>query len=244
MTEREDIDLLAAEYVLGTLDAGERAGVADRRTREPSLEAAIQAWQQRLSPLDETISGIAPPADMLTRIERRITGHAGAPPVTPARRGAGNVIDLERRLSRWRRAAYAASALAACLALAIGLRETVLAPTPPRYVAVFQKDDASPAFLMTVDLKSRQLTVRLVAAETPPGKTYQLWIAAEPLGRNPHSLGLIDNREFTVQRAALVDDPGVLRRATFGVSLEPAGGSPTGLPTGPVFHAKLIQVTP
>ena len=145
MTEREDIDLLAAEYVLGTLDAGERAGVADRRTREPSLEAAIQAWQQRLSPLDETISGIAPPADMLTRIERRITGHAGAPPVTPARRGAGNVIDLERRLSRWRRAAYAASALAACLALAIGLRETVLAPTPPRYVAVFQKDDASPA---------------------------------------------------------------------------------------------------
>jgi anti-sigma-K factor RskA len=32
----------------------------------------------------------------------------------------------------------------------------------------------------------------------------------------------------------------VVQTATFGVSLEPAGGSPTGRPTGPALHAKLI----
>ena len=33
--------------------------------------------------------------------------------------------------------------------------------------------------------------------------------------------------------------------ATYAVSLEPEGGSPTGLPTGPVlFTGKLIQATP
>jgi len=38
---------------------------------------------------------------------------------------------------------------------------------------------------------------------------------------------------------------GVVRNATYAVSLEPAGGSPTGLPTGPVVYAgKLIEATP
>ena len=37
MTNDEDIDGLAAEYVLGTLDVGERASIAARRTREPAL---------------------------------------------------------------------------------------------------------------------------------------------------------------------------------------------------------------
>ena len=39
-------------------------------------------------------------------------------------------------------------------------------------------------------------------------------------------------------------DPAVINNATFGISLEPLGGSPTGQPTGPVIHAKLLQVTP
>lgn len=240
MTDREDIDLIAAEYVLGTLDPGERTAVAARRQREPALEAAIRSWEQRLGPLAETAPEVAPPTDMLARIERRL--QVAAPP-TAASPGA-DVIALQRRLSSWRRATYATTALAAGLALAIGLRETLLKPTPPRYVAVFQKDDASPAFMMTVDLATKQLTVRMVAAEVPPEKTYQLWIATPALGPNPRSLGLIGRNDFTVQRAALVQDTDVLRNATFGVSLEPAGGSPTGLPTGPVFHAKLIQLTP
>jgi anti-sigma-K factor RskA len=266
MTDREDINAVAAEYVLGTLDPGERASVAQRRRTEPALEAAIRDWEQRLSPLAETVPAVAPPADMLSRIERQLglparttpnaaqsDGQRPTPLSAPAsaarqsqarREGSGNVVDLQRRLSRWRRTAIAASALAAGFALAFVWREVQPAPQQPRYVAVFQKDDASPAFLMTVDLAKRELTVRMVAAEAPPGKTYQLWIAAEPLGRNPRSLGLIDKTEFTVQRAMLARSGEVLRDATFGVSLEPEGGSPTGLPTGPVFHSRLIRLTP
>jgi anti-sigma-K factor RskA len=87
------------------------------------------------------------------------------------------------------------------------------------------------------------VTVRPVAAEKMADKTYQLWIAAQP-GQPPLSLGLIGNDEFTV-RAALSDlDPTVISNATFGISLEPLGGSPTGQPTGPVIHARLVQATP
>jgi anti-sigma-K factor RskA len=39
-------------------------------------------------------------------------------------------------------------------------------------------------------------------------------------------------------------DPGVISGATYGISLEPTGGSPTGRPTSPAIHAKLVQATP
>ena len=51
MTDRDDLDMLAAEFVLGTLDARERAAVAVRRQSEPDLDEMITAWEQRLSAL-------------------------------------------------------------------------------------------------------------------------------------------------------------------------------------------------
>ena len=39
-------------------------------------------------------------------------------------------------------------------------------------------------------------------------------------------------------------EPGVISSATYGISLEPVGGSPTGRPTSPAIHARLVQATP
>ena len=238
MTEREDIDMLAAEYVLGTLDAAERTAVAARLQREPELAAAIEAWEHRLSPLNETIPPVSPPPELLGRIVRRLDGTA-----TPA--GSAEVIDLRRRLTLWRRAAIAASAAAACLIAIIGVREVQWRDAPTSYVGVFQKDDVSPAFLLTIDLENRQLTVRPVAARPVPGRSYQLWIASERLGPSPRSLGVINDQEFDeVRRVLTTYEPDLLQKATFGVSLEPAGGSPTGVPTSPALHTKLYPATP
>ena len=44
MTEHDDKDMLAAEYVLGTPDPAERNSVAARRLREADLDAAITAF--------------------------------------------------------------------------------------------------------------------------------------------------------------------------------------------------------
>ena len=59
MTELDDINGMAAEYVLGTLNAAERAQVAARRMREPALEAAIVEWETLLAPLNELVAGVA-----------------------------------------------------------------------------------------------------------------------------------------------------------------------------------------
>ena len=84
MTDAGDIDALAAEYVLGTLDAAERTAVAARRPREPALDAAIDAWESRLSPLAESIPPSAPPHGVFEKIEARLD----APPA-PAEHARG-----------------------------------------------------------------------------------------------------------------------------------------------------------
>ena len=236
MTEREDIDMLAAEYVLGTLDAAERTAVAARRRREPALESAIVAWERRLDPLNQEVAAVPPAGDMLARIEQRLAG-----PLPAAGAGA-DIVALQRRVTTWRRLAIGASAIAASLMLAIGVREATRPQLDTNWVAVFQKDDESPSFLLSVDLEKRQLTVRMVAAQPQTGKTYQLWIASPTIGPQPRSLGLIQDAAYTTHQAGY--DRGLLQQATFGISLEPAGGSPTGVPTGPALHAKLIRQTP
>ena len=250
MTGPDDIDATAAEYVLGTLDAGERIAVDARRLREPLLDAAIGAWEAWLAPLQDTVAPVAPPTGHFQRIIARLqAAETQSPretmsPHATHTAGEANVQALERRVVRWRRAALSASALAASLVLAIGLRDTLYPARPQNFVAVFQKDDALPAFLLTIDLATRELTIRPVAAVDQPGKTYQLWILAEPLGPVPKSLGLLEASLAPTRKTLTGFEPALLQKATFGISLEPAGGSPTGRPTSPALHGKLHSATP
>jgi anti-sigma-K factor RskA len=240
MTERDDIDMLAGEFVLGTLDARERASVAARRMREPALEAAIERWEARLHPLIETIGAVAPPADMLARIEAQLNARA-RPSMTGT---SADVIELQQRVTRWRRVALTASAMAASLAMLIGVREFVYPPEPQRFVGVFVKDDTLPQFVLTIDLKTRQLTVRPVGATREAGKSYQLWIASDQLGAAPRSLGLMDAALTPTTKRLNAYEPALLQQATFGVSIEPEGGSPTGRPSGQPLHTKLLPAAP
>jgi anti-sigma-K factor RskA len=244
----EELDMLAAEFALGTLDASERAMVAARRLREPDLDAAIMAWEARLGPLSETVPSIAPPADLFNAIEAAIDGSAavGAPSVAAANTadGSAEVIALRRRVSLWRGIAGAAMAAAAALAVTIGVTRFQTVETPQNFVAVLQKDAASPAFLVSVDIISRSLTVRPVAAEAQAGKSYELWLVNESLPA-PRSLGLIQQAGFTTSPKLTAFSPEQVRNSVLAVSLEPEGGSTTGVPTGPVlFTGKLVQSEP
>lgn len=236
MSESEDIDMLAAEYALGTLPASERATVALRARSEPSLAAAIDAWEHRLGPLAETVPPREVPGSVWGGIEARIDALSHGS-------GAANVVGIERRLRRWKAATFAASAIAASLLLFVGVREFAQPGADKMLVAVLQKDAQSPAFLVSVDLDKRQLTIRAVAAKPEPGKSYELWLVHDEL-KSPRSLGLIGDRPLTVGPTLASYAPNVIEDATLAVSLEPAGGSPTGVPTGPVlFSGKLIETT-
>lgn len=245
MIELDDIDALAAEFVLGTLTHEERADVSRRRASEPALDAAIIAWERRLGPLIAAIPTVNPDPLLFGRIREQI----GREQIG---RG-GNVVQFAsreeqlRKSSRgWRSAAIGMTAVAAALAGVIGWRETARPPTmPTTYVAVLQADKTSPAFLMTVDTKTQMFAVRALTSPAEQGKGYELWLVNDKLDK-PLSLGMVEGGQADVRpmdRNGI--DKGLFMNATFAVSLEPHGGSPTGVPTGPVlFSGKLFQTTP
>ncbi|MEQ7869887.1 anti-sigma factor [Chromohalobacter salexigens] len=242
MTDHDDIDMLAAEYVLGTLDAGERAEVAQRRQHDADLDACILAWEARLAPLGDEVEAIAPGPDLLARIERRIDELETTSRTNPKPEGdpdgTAQVIALRRRLGFWRGCAGLATAAALILAVVLIAPFDDRSDEPP-FVAVFQQDDQQPAFMLSVDLDSRRLNVRPVTAKPLPDRTYQLWIKAESLGPEPRSVGVL-NDDLSLPADALSDyDPELLKQATFGISIEPPGGSPTGQPTSPAIHGYL-----
>lgn len=234
MTDDRDIDGLAGEYVLGTLDGAERTAVAARRFREPALEAAISFWERRLIPLVEAVPSVNPPSGLLSKIEARISGADTAPA------GSAMIIDLRKSVRRWRAATLAATAVAASLIGLVGVRELRPKAKQQNLVAVLQKDAASPAFLVTVNVDERTMTVRPVSAKREAGKSYELWIVQDSLGA-PRSLGLIDEPSPMTKTTLAHYQPDVIENATYAVSLEPEGGSKTGAPSGPVvFAGKLI----
>jgi anti-sigma-K factor RskA len=175
---------------------------------------------------------------------------------------SANVVQLARRVSRWRRMTVVTGAIAALLALYIGLAQFApgivpLGPRAPvvaqsqgpaqlaaRLVAVLQQEPTAPAFLLTVDPQSRTMIVRRVSATPEAGRSYELWLISSQ-SSTPRSLGVVGNDEFTQRPIPGNFDVGTLRTASYAVSLEPAGGSPSGVPTGPVlFTGKIVEAVP
>jgi anti-sigma-K factor RskA len=178
-----------------------------------------------------------------------------------------NVVRLSAQAKRWRNVATFTTAIAAALVAMIavqayrpellpdGLRPKprvqvveVKTPSVPaasaQYVALLQKDSGSPAFILTVDGATRNFTVRRVGAVPEPGKSYELWLVSDKLQR-PRSLGVIGGNDFTIRPVLSAYDPDTVNKATYAVTLEPEGGSPTGVATGPiVFTGKLIEAVP
>jgi anti-sigma-K factor RskA len=235
----EDLDNLAAEYVLGTLPAAERARLVERLSREPALREAVRRWQARLAPLLETAPAEAPPPSLWRAIERATHAGGAVPAGGPFADKAANdnVAALRRKLALWRGAALAATALA--VAAVFDLADVLRPPPAPgsRYVAVVDTDGREPAMVAEVDTGSGTITVRSLAAEAPAGRSLELWHVAE--GAAPVSLGVIEpGREAQTIAAENAPAGGVL-----AVSVEPPGGSPSGAPTGPVVYTgRLIPV--
>jgi anti-sigma-K factor RskA len=74
--EQDDQELLAAEYVLGTLDAGERARAQALAVMDPGFAAAVRGWERRLGELNVLVAAVEPPPELWDRIKAAITGGA------------------------------------------------------------------------------------------------------------------------------------------------------------------------
>jgi anti-sigma-K factor RskA len=228
VAEGDEIEALAGEYVLGTLDTNERRAAEARIAADPTFRTAVADWERRLQPLADTVSEANPPAAAFARIMAAIDA---LPVAVPA---GGNVVALRRSVRRWQITTVLMGAAAAAVLAAVVVFDRTAPAPQSQFVAVLTAEGAKPAFLATVDTSKGTITVRRVASAAPPDKSYELW-SIEP-NAAPKSLGLVE--QASLSRALPVAPTG---RATLAISLEPKGGSPTGAPTGPVvFSGALV----
>src|SRR5256886_1841604 len=248
----------AWEYRLGVLN--QMVGsVEPRPIVWENIKAAIGHSTEQQAPL---VLPEAPPPEPPPAEEPVVA----APP--PAAVDNSNVIQLTGRVRRLRSVASIATALAAALVAMLAVQvyrpellpealrpkpriQTVEVKTPApspapsaQYVALLQRDGGSPAFILTVDAATRNFTVRKVGADAEPGKSFELWLISDRLPQ-PRSLGVIGGSDFTARPVLADYDAGTINAATYAVTVEPAGGSPTGKPTSaPIYVGKLIETVP
>lgn len=232
MTPADELDLRAAEYVLGTLAGPERTAFEAELGTKAEAREAVQRWEARLMPLTLAMK----PEDVDPAVWEALSRRIGNGTVEVMRPRAAPLLK-----------AWAAMATAASVALAAML---VLQPPPPTpepiiqvhtvekpvlqtvYVAYLKMADVDMHWTVSAVPESGQLKV--TAGGTPPagasGKSPELWWLGEG---GPVSMGVIP--VTGEQAASLPATVGELHDHQLAVSLEPAGGSPTGQPTGPVI---------
>jgi len=214
---RDLLDRLAAEYVLGTLRSRARRRF-ERWLMSPQVGALVKAWEERLAGLEPKLAPVTPPDAVWHGIEERL-----------------ELRKMQRRpAARW--LAIAASvAFFVVAGILLTYRPSVDVRQLTRTQESLLQADAQTIYWRVEVLGNHQeleLHVENVY-DLPAGKAHELW--ALPEGGAPVSLGLLPRAGEQRRVLTPAQQSALAGAKQIAVSLEPEGGSPTGAPTGPVL---------
>jgi anti-sigma-K factor RskA len=217
---------LAGAYVLGTLCTPARRRFARLMAERPYIRQAVVDWERRLDPLSTRLRPVRPPARVWGNIRQEIQAEARA-----AARGAG----FWNSLLLWRSGAVAALLLAATLLVQLSLPHSQHPPMPA-YVAVLNSEKDVPMLIATATKAPMRLMVKKMDdMPLPSDQDLELWCLIKG-SKRPWPMGVLTAGKETV--FTLTEHEWQLFTNTTGlaVSMEPKGGSPEGVPTGPVMY--------
>jgi anti-sigma-K factor RskA len=219
------LDALCGEYMAGTLRGAARRRFERALRTEPRVALRLRHWETLGTPTYSRTIEVQPPARIWRRLERD--------------------LGLARYRPRWHQRAgfWRAWSVAATVALvvALGVQFAGQSPQAPQVTRIAQLSGDGNSARVTAHLSGDRKSLVLRATRpviAGPAQSYELWlIPAE--GGNPISLAVLGSLDarFIVPAAHVSR---LRTGATLAVSTEPAGGSPTGLPTGPVILAGKI----
>jgi anti-sigma-K factor RskA len=250
LDDAQDRSVAAAEYVMGTLAPEELAAFTRRLADDPALAQEVYAWQDRLLGLAARVPAVEPSAALWSRIDAAlaatpvaapVAAPAAAPVAAPAaapgaapRARRTDQPSFWNRLATWRLIGSLATVASVVLATVLLLRmgEPALAP---QYLALLQDPQSQVTGWVVQGTVGRPLQLVPVTPpqEVPAGRVLQFWTKpADAPG--PTSLGLV--QPGTPLQVPSEQLPGLADQTLFEITLEPEGGSPTGLPTGPILY--------
>ena len=221
---------LAAEYVLGTMSAHARRRFEMNLKENPALRRAVAEWEKRLTPMAMALPEVEPPSRVWQAIESRIR------PAGQARPGFWG------SLAFWRFSSIASGFVALALLIMVVVQGPDAPPADGTKMVVVMNDLKTRNPAMTVSWESgkpgkRVMRIRVIGhADMAPGTAWELWMLPGK-EQKPVSLGLITTHDAQI---VIVPEPLAAKldgAEGLAMSVEPAGGSPTGLPSGPVLYA-------
>ena len=221
-------DKLAAEYVLGTMSMRARRRFEIYLRGNPQLRKAVSQWELRLTPLTDGVPPIAPPSRVWQAVRSRLQ----------FRRTSSGFWE---NLSFWRLSSFATGLLALALMVFVALPKPEVPADAGRMVVVMN-DIATSKPAMTASWEpgqrgGRSLRIRVMGhAEMAANTAWELWML--PGGDQPPvSLGLITTHETQIVKVPQALANRLDASQGLAMSVEPAGGSPTGRPSGPILYA-------
>lgn len=223
---------LVGDYVLGLLEGGELERFEAALRADAALAARVTTLAGRMASLDDTAQPEPVPQGLWARIESRLET-----PVRPAT----TVVPLPRRPRRpaWRPLAMAASVVvAAGLGYFAGVT-TGPRPNPPMVIAVLVTSEQAPGAIVEAFADNSVRIVPLEAFAVAPGQVLEVWTLPDA-ATGPVSLGRYATAEDI--RFGSRDLPPPAEGQLYEITLEPAPGSPTGRPTGPILAKGLARI--
>lgn len=222
---------LAGEYALGVLDGEDLRNAQELERADAQFRAEVSRWTGQLAPLLEETHEVLPPARVWTQLANLL----------PVPASGASVLQLRRRLKRWQGLAAGTTALAASFAaiLLSGISQRPppvpiqsRAPGPP-LVAMLGAPTEGTKVVASWDAAERRLVLAVPGdLRADPRHSHELWVI--PSDGKPRSLGTLGRSRQTHKQLAEALAKLLEQGATIAISVEPAGGSPTGAPTGPV----------
>lgn len=292
-TDRNDLDIVIAQYTLGLLTPKENAEVRELLNTSPEAARYALRWEEDFLTLVDVLPQARPPEAILDAIlatldlppakeaadawvpdakvpsqvpvsdtvfeserkpepepkpdpgfksEPKIDSRPAPERPRPADPEVHHPHDTKvRRLSKTAR--ISGVILALIMVGLLGLAFIPRTPAEPPIVvvevaptkgAILQApgQSSTPGWVVTIDQENNVTLAPKVHTETPPDSAVQLWTYNKTVPQ-PRSLGLIDPNQPVAVPATLMGEIG--EDQFFEMTLEPAGGSPTTEPTGPIL---------
>lgn len=212
---------LAGEYAVGSLTPGARRRFEKLLLDDRALRAEVAQWDDALIGLTTQLQPQTPPSRVWSAIEAR---------VAPVRKAAP-------RISRfWQWAGGAVAAMSVAIVLVVTLQTQ---PTPALYQATLNSDSNVAALAVAAHTDTLDVS-QLALNQVAPDRSLELWIV--PAKGKAISLGVIPpggkvSIKLTPSQKLEIGD-----RTLLAVTLEPLGGSPTGVATGPILYKGYLEV--
>ena len=219
-----DPDMTAAELALGLLEGEERAAALRRVLADPAFAREVGEWRQRLAGLFDDYPDIVAPESVAEQLSS-----LDSPP------SAGPVPWFRRPITAM------VGAVAAMLALFLVFQPILHVAGPPHHmmVASLMMTDKSGAVPAMIDMTTGEMRVGETGM-APQGKTAQLWM----IGGDgvPKPMGMLASTGPSRMMLPMEKRHHLKAGIMLAVSIEPLGGSPTGLPTGPMVASGKLSV--